>query len=125
VKVLIVDEGRERASVGAARASVAAGRSVGVGCPPAHGSGSLVVAARGLQRPVRCVLGWPPLRSRQRRPGVRSSGFPPTDNRSAPDATIARAARHGVDLTAHRGEAVLEDTLAPIGRASDQAEHPS
>jgi protein-tyrosine-phosphatase len=45
------------------------------------------------------------------RPGVRSAGFHPVENRPSPDATIACAARYGVDLTGHRSRRVTRGEL--------------
>lgn len=110
-----------------------------------HLERALVAVARGLERPARSFLQWPPVRSwlyrrarrawgaanaplilcygninrsafaaglaRERRPEVWSAGFYPVENRSAPDATIACAARHGVDLTGHRSRRVTSGEL--------------
>jgi protein-tyrosine phosphatase len=48
---------------------------------------------------------------RARRPGTRSAGFYPVENRPAPDDTTACAARYGVDLTAHRSRCVTNEEL--------------
>lgn len=45
------------------------------------------------------------------RPGARSAGFYPHEGRSSPEATIAGAASHGVDLSAHRSRRVSREEL--------------
>lgn len=50
--------------------------------------------------------------ARQRgRPGASGGGFHPQHGRPAPDATIARAAAHGVDLADHRSRLLTRDDL--------------
>jgi protein-tyrosine-phosphatase len=54
-------------------------------------------------------------RARAQRSGARSGGFYPIEDRPSPEATIALAARHGVDLTAHRSRCVSARELRAAG----------
>jgi protein-tyrosine phosphatase len=45
-------------------------------------------------------------------PGARSAGFYPEEGRSSPEATVACAARYGVDLSAHRSRRVRREELS-------------
>lgn len=108
--MLIVDEGRDRASVAAGRALVAGGWTVGVG-GPVDGLAVVVKPTTQVMRAVAQVF-----EDREAaldpRALARIQLFGALDD----DPGVLIAEPHG------RGRAVLEDTLARIARAVENAE---